>query len=377
MTTAPIKVLQLLVNMPVGGAENMVAEIIAGLDPQKFQVSAACIGAPGPMAEELIKTGYPVTSLGLDIKHTSLWRVVRGVRGLLREIKPDVLHTHLYHPNLYGRLAALGLGLKGVVATVHNIYSQVKVHRCFWNCLLGLLSDYIVVFSPQVWQDVRRYDLVPVSRLRLVSPGVRVDELQVSASVAEAKKRLGVTGFCLGTVARLEEQKGHEYLLAAVQRLRPEMGNLTVLLVGDGQRKEFLKNQALKMGLGETIRFLGTRRDVPQVLRALDIFVQPSLWEGIPLTLLEAMGAGLPVVATKVGRAGEAIQDGENGRLVPPGDSEALASAILELYQQPELRREWGQRAWRTIAAKYSLESMLRQFADLYQTLYEKGRAVE
>jgi len=372
LAQAPIKVLQLLVSMPVGGAEQMVAVLATGLDPREFQVRVACIGTAGPLGAELSRAGYPVISLGLDVKHCGKLVIIKKLRALLRELKPDILHTHLYHPNLYGRLASLGLGLKGRVATVHNLYKRVKRHRCLLNCLLGRVSDYVVVFSPEVGKDVLAHDRIPSSRLRLLSPGIRLEGLALAATRAEARSLLGVAGFVLGTVARLEEQKGLEVLLTAVSRIRRETGDLTVLIVGDGPLRPRLEEQAQKLGLKEAVRFLGTRRDVPLLLRALDLFVMPSHWEGIPLTLLEAMGAGLPVVSTRVGRAGEIIADGVNGLLVPPGDAEALAAAILAAYRQPQARRAWGEQGRRTVVAKYSLDRMLGQFADLYRQLAGK-----
>ncbi len=375
MSQGPIKVLQLLVTMPVGGAENMVLALATCLDPREFQVTVACLGAPGAMAEELAREGRPVLSLGLDPKRTPAWRLYGAARSLLKEVQPDILHTHLYHPNLYGRLAALGLGLKGVVATVHNLYKRVKLHRCLLNALLARVSDYVVVLSPQVGEDVRRHDRVPADRLRLVSPGVPLKDLRVAETRAEARERLGIKGFCLGTVSRLEEQKGHEYLLAALQMVQPEIPELSLLLVGDGQRRAFLEQMAREMGLQGTVRFLGTRRDVPMILRSLDLYVQPSLWEGIPLTLLEAMGIGAPAVSTRVGRAPEVIRDGENGRLVPPGDAPALAAAILEAYRHPEWRRQWQEQGERTIRERYTLDHMLSQFADMYRQLYYRDRS--
>ena len=119
-----LKVLHLLATMPVGGAEDLVAAIVRGLDPKRFAVSVATLGPPGPVAQELGARGYKVVSLGLDIKRTSTWRIVGAVRRLLKADRPDILHTHLYHPNLYGRLGALGLGLSGVVAAVHNSYNR-------------------------------------------------------------------------------------------------------------------------------------------------------------------------------------------------------------------------------------------------------------
>jgi L-malate glycosyltransferase len=373
-----LKVLHLLATMPVGGAEDLVAAIVRGLDPQRFRAAVATLGAPGPVGLELRAQGYEVVSLGLDSKRTSTGRVVQAVRRLLKGRRPDILHTHLYHPNLYGRLGALGLGLSGVVASVHNSYTRVKFHRRLWNFLLGWASDRVLVGSAQVWQDVRRYDGVPASRLVLMPYGIPLAELDTPLSRLEARDRLGLSGadLVVGAVGRLEEQKGHGHLLAALPALRRDIPNLIVLLVGEGRQEEDLRRQVRDLGLESTVRFLGTRRDLPEIYRALDLFVQPSLWEGLPLALLKAMGAGLPVVATRVSGSQEAVVDGVNGCLVAPGDPEALARAILELHRHPEVRRRLGDAARRTVAAHYSLEAMLKRLEELYLDLWRRSNPV-
>jgi glycosyltransferase involved in cell wall biosynthesis len=360
-----------MATMPVGGAEDLVAAIVRGLDPQRFTVAVATLGPPGPVGQELRDRGYEVVSLGLEIKRTATWRGAAAVRRRLQADRPDILHTHLYHPNLYGRLGALGLGLTGVVAAVHNSYTQVKFHRRLWNFVLGWATDRVLVGSTQVWQDVRRYDGVPASRLRLMPYGIPLDGLNPPLSRAEAREQLGLSAneLVIGAVGRLEEQKGHTYLLASLPELRPEIPQLTVLLVGEGRRQEDLRRQVRDLGLEHTVRFLGTRRDLPEIYRALDLFVQPSLWEGLPLALLKAMGAGLPVVATRVSGSREAVLDGVNGRLVEPGDPKGLARAILELQRHPETRRRLGEAARRTVAEKYSLDAMLRRLEELYLEL--------
>ena len=146
-TRNPIKVLHLFVTLPVGGAEDLLASIITGLDPDKFVAEVACLGAAGPVGEELRRQGRTVYSLHLDIKHDSFLKKVRGVRALIKSRRPQILHTHLYHPNLYGRLASLGMGLKGVVASIHNAYTRVKLHRCLANYLLAWVTDKILVSS--------------------------------------------------------------------------------------------------------------------------------------------------------------------------------------------------------------------------------------
>lgn len=360
--------------MPVGGAEDLVAAIVQGLDPQRFAVSVATLGAPGPVGQELRARGYEVVSLGLDIKRASAFRIVGEVRRRLKADRPDILHTHLYHPNLFGRLGALGLDLPGVVAAVHNSYTRVKFHRRLWNFLLARAADRVLVGSAQVWQDVRRYDGVPASRLVLMPYGIPLAELNPRLGRQEARERLGLSArdLVIGAVGRLEEQKGHQYLLAALPELQPRIPDLAVLIVGEGREEEKLQRQVQELKLADTVRFLGTRRDLPEIFRALDIFVHPSLWEGLPLALLKAMGAGLPVVATRVSGSQEAIEDGVNGCLVAPGDPEALARAIIELHQRPELRPRLGEAARRTVAAHYSLEAMLQKLEDLYLDLWRR-----
>lgn len=364
--TGVLRVLQLITSLPVGGAEDLVAAMVTGLDARHFQVQATTIGPLGDVGEELTQAGYPVRSLGLDLKRTPFVRLVALIRDLLRDVKPDILHTHLYHPNLYGRLASLGLGLKGVVASVHNSYSRVKFHRCLWNFLLSGITDKVLVSSPQVWQDVHTWDRVPAGKLEVFPYGIKLTDLDVSLDPAEIRSELGISGFVLGVVGRLEEQKGHGYLLAALPELIREIPDLSVLLVGEGKENATLKHMVKELGLSLRVRFLGTRRDLPRLFRAMDLFVQPSLWEGLPLTLLMAMGARLPVVGTRVSGITEVVDDGRNGVLVAAGDSQTLAQAILELSRQPERRRRLGDAARRTVAERYSQKAMLRRLEQVY-----------
>jgi len=372
MDSRPIKVLQLISSLPVGGAEDLVAAIVTGLDPGRFQVEAATLGPRGAIGDELTRAGHPVRSLGVDVKRTPFLRIVAAVRRLLREVTPDILHTHLYHPNFYGRLAAMGLGLKGVVASVHNSYTRVKLHRCWWNYILSFASVRVLVSSPQVWRDVHTYDRVSARKLEICPYGVKLADLEIDLDPLEAKAELGVAGFVLGLVGRLEEQKGQRYLLAALPELSREIQDLAVVLVGEGRAQEALKQQAQGLGVSHLVRFLGTRRDLPRVFRAMDLFVQPSLWEGLPLALLMAMGSGLPVVGARVSGVMEVIADGVNGRLVSAGDSPALAGAIVELHRRPDLRHHLGEAARVTVARQYSQEAMLRRLEALYLSILEE-----
>jgi glycosyltransferase involved in cell wall biosynthesis len=213
---------------------------------------------------------------------------------------------------------------------------------------------------------------VPASRLLLMPYGIPLAELDTPLSRVEARQRLGVQGLVIGVVGRLEEQKGHTYLVTALPDLCRAVPDLVVLLIGAGRREEALKRQVHSLGLENKVRFLGTRRDLPEIYRALDLFVHPSLWEGLPLALLKAMGTGLPVVATRVSGSQEIIVDGFNGRLVAPGNPAALGGAILDLCRSPEMRQRLGAAARRTVAEKYSLDAMLTRLAELYLDLWRR-----
>ena len=228
--------------------------------------------------------------------------------------------------------------------------------------------------SAQVWEDVRRYDAVPASRLLLLPYGIDLAELETDLSREEARGLLSVSGFVLGAVGRLEEQKGQHNLLTAMAGVRRQIPEATLILVGDGRQRQALERQTRELGLAESVRFLGTRRDLALIYRALDLYVQPSLWEGLPLALLKAMGAGLPVLATRVSGAMELIEDGVNGRLAPPADPEALGRVLVELYGRPQLRARLGAAARLTIREHYSLDAMLAGLEQLYLELWQKNR---
>lgn len=370
----PYRVLQLITTLPVGGAEDLVATLVRRLDPGRFQVAVATLGPLGAVGEELAREGHPVNSLALDLKRTPFFLIVLRLRRLLRHLQPHLLHTHLYHANLYGRLAALGLGLPGIVVSVHNTYQRIKLHRCGWNFLLSFVTDRILVSSRRVWQDVRRWDRVPAAKLLILPYGVRLPEPGLPGLRDKTRAELGLAGWVVGCVARLEPQKGLPYLIEAVAALRGRIPELTLLLLGEGRERQALEELASRLEVARNLRFLGTRRDLPRLLAALDVYVQPSLWEGLPLSLLLAMGAGLPVVGTRVGGMEEVILPGHNGLLVSPGDAGALAQALLELYQQPSLGRALGEAARSTVQERYSEEAMVRRLEQLYlELLTSKG----
>lgn len=366
-----LRVLHLITRLPVGGAERLLVDIARGLDPQRFTSVACCIQERGELAGELEASGIAVHSLERMRTKRFDWRAIGDLARLMREQRIDVVHSHLYHANLYGRLAARRARVPAV-ATVHNTYAKRKLHRELLNRWLAHISAKVIAVSEDVRSDLMRHDGIPPQKIALIHNGIDVGRVETALTRGEARERLGVTGdaIVLGCVARLEEQKGHRFLLEALARLNEparSSGRFRALLVGDGRLRAELEQRAAELGVAAWTRFLGTRHDVPDILKALDICVMPSLWEGLSVAMLEAMAAGLPLVISDVSGVSQVIGDNEYGIKVPVGDVPALVRTIRALADAPERRVALGAAARQRVRAKFSAQAMLSDLSRLYE----------
>lgn len=364
----PARILYVFVSLPVGGAEEHLLSLVHNLDRESFRPVVCCIGTGGPIGREIRDSGVPVVELGKMRTGRFDRRIVSSLRDLLRREKIDLLHSHLYHPNLYGRLAAFREGVPAV-CTVHNIYVRPKLHRRLINRWLARNTARIIAVSTPVRDDILRYDRVDPSKVTVVPNGVDVARFTLAMTREQARERLGIADvpYVIGTLGRLEEQKGLPHLVEAL-RLLAEGGDGAFLLVaGSGRAEGRLREMISRLGLEARVRFLGVRRDVPEIHRAMDVFVLPSLWEGLPIALLEAMASGLPVVATPVGGIPDVVRDGTNGLLVPPADPVALAEALRRLRRDPSLGAELGRAGRETVRDRHSHRRVAEQVMTIYR----------
>lgn len=370
-----IRVLHLITRLPVGGAERLIVGILRNLDPQHIDSLVCCIQDRGELADEVEALGIPVVSLGLMQKHGHDRAVVPALVELMREHKIDVLHSHLYHANLYGRLAARRLGVP-CIASVHNTYSKPRWLRHLLNRFLAGRTYRITAGSAEVRRDILRHDRVPAEKVVLLPNAIDLARAESKLTPAEARQRLGCAtdDRVIGTVGRLEEQKGQRHLLDAFALLRAAPGfsgvGLKLLIVGDGRLRDSLRAQAEALGIADACLFPGTIGELGDVYRGIDIFVMPSLWEGLSLAMLEAMAAGLPMVATAVGGAREVLGEDRYGKVVPPGDAAALAAAIRTLLENPARCRELATVGADRVREHYSVAALARQLTSLYQGAY-------
>jgi glycosyltransferase involved in cell wall biosynthesis len=359
-----LPVLHIIPALPVGGAETLVFHMVRGLDRRRFAPAVCVLGEQGPMGAEMKRAGIEVTALDLFDKSGRLIRLVPRLRRLLVERGVCVVHTHLYHGNYYGRLAAFAAGVPVTVASVHNVYDRVKPHRRRINRWLGQRTDAILAGSETVRKDILQWDGVPAEKVRILPYGIDLDPYLAPKDREAARRALDLPPGLpvIGTIGRLEVQKAHDVLLHAFASLRRAGFDAMLLLVGDGRERESLQALATSLGLGDRVRFLGTRRDLPLLYAAMDVFALPSRWEGTPLALIGAMVGGVPTV----------IQDGATGCLIPADDVAALTSALGTALGDRETSRALAERGRAHVLEKCSVQAMVRGLEALYLELAER-----
>jgi len=369
---SPIRVLQVITSLGIGGAERLVVSAARGLSAPRFEHAICCLAERGPLAAEAEAAAVPVFCVDEfpGLRHPFAFaRLIR----IIRAFRPTIVHTHLQSASLYGRLAARLARVPVVVATEHNVYVGKARRYVLVERFLARMTDATIAVSGPVRQFLSAQLALPPSTIRVIHNGVALSA-PTPVGLAELRERLatdGAVAIRLGTVASLTAKKGHEVLLRAVARLRDSGVVCSLVVAGEGPDRQRLELLSEQLGVSTHVLFLGHVAHPPDVLGAIDVFVLPSLVEGLPLALLEAMYAGRACVATAVGGVPEVITPGDNGLLVPPGDEVALAEAISALGSV-DLRRRLGAAARRSIEDGFTEATYLESLKALYLELAEK-----
>jgi len=356
-----------MLSLRPGGLENGVVNLVNSLDPKRFQSSVCCLDAAGAFAERL-RAGIEVRAMGRrpGTDARLIWRLVR----LFRSRRTELVHTRNSEALFYGGLAAR---LARVPGLVHSEHGRVAPERPRRRLLQRWLSHFVDA-SLAVSEDLRRRLSeevgIPREAVTLVYNGVDCGLFRPGGRAA-ARQRLGVSPVTtvVGAVGRLVPVKSYDILLKAAGRLPP---GTEVWLVGDGELRlqlELLARDRLPPG---SVRFLGHRDDLPEVLPAFDVFVLPSLTEGVSNTLLEAMACGLPPVVSRVGGNTEIVREGATGLAFPPGDEQELARLLVRLCQDVEERKALGKRALDHVRCHFSLETMVARYDRVYTEVVER-----
>ncbi len=351
----------------VGGAEEMVLNLVRHLPP-RFEPVVCCVNQAGPIGEEIRKTGTPVAVLGLTPGLRRPWHV-RGIRRYLRDTKPAIVHTFLLTASLYGRLAAVLERVPVVIGTEVNIYERKRALHVLAERLLMARTDRVVVSAASVRDFYARQVHADPSKVDVIYNAVDWTSIEPSRSRADVRASLGIAADArvAGVIARLTEQKGHRFLLQAMAT--PALADLHLIVVGDGELRGALKSEAQALAIASRVHFLGARRDLGDLLGAMDVFVMPSLWEGLPLSMILAMGAGLPVVATAVAGIPEIVTHGKTGWLVPAGGVIGLATAIADALGDRARAAAVGAAARAFVLPRFGIDSYVNAVVALYDRL--------
>jgi glycosyltransferase involved in cell wall biosynthesis len=371
-----IRIVQLVASSRGGGAVH-VRDLAVGLDRGRFAVQVAMPEDGGSVtSQDFAVVGIPFHCV--DIAGGFSWPAVLAIRGLAQEA--DIVHVHGARAALFGRVAALSLGQRRprVVYTIHGFaaphYSTPRrqVLLLVERGLAGVTDTWIGVSHAEK-DALLRANVAHTDHVKVIHNGVDLTRFaMVGARRPVARKALGLDEQCfvVTTVCRLHRPRDFHTLLAAFQHVREAVPYSRLLIVGDGPLRGRVEESVSSRALQDDVQLLGLRRDVPDILAASDAFVLASQgWEGLPLTVLEAMASALPVVASDVGGTGEAIVDGQTGYLFAPGDVAALAGHLMALAGNTGLAREMGQRGLQRVRESFAVERMVGQTAQVYEQL--------
>jgi glycosyltransferase involved in cell wall biosynthesis len=363
-----------VLSLDVGGLERVVATLALRQHASGRRIVVYCLDRPGALAEPLVAAGIAVRV----VQRSARGFDPRALARLARAMRTDgigVAHCHNYAALVYGSLAAR-MGGAVVVYTVHGAHTSARRATGRFQSLH--LVDRVVFVSADARSVAARNGAVSARGVSTILNGVDVDALARSPEGGRAIRReFGIESDApvIGVVARLTRAKDHLTLFDAVAALRSEWPRMRCLVVGDGELRDELRRAVSERGLDGVVVFTGARSDIREVLSAMDVFALSSVTEGLAVTLLEAMSAGLPVVATRVGGNPEVVEDGVTGVLVDPKEPEALARAIASLLADPDRARTMGQAGIARVRAHFSLESMIRAYDEVYGATAGRPRA--
>ena len=380
----PVRVALAITDLDVGGAERALVALANGLDRRRWEPAVYCLGPRGELARPLVDAGIPVTCL--DVNKRRPIDAIRRLSRCFRQGKPSLVQGFLFHANIASRLAAW---LAGVPVALGGL--RVAERRAQWHLAVDALTFGLSAGSVCVSEGVRRYSRdvgrLPPSRLYTIPNGVDPGPIDAAKAVDRASLGLRDGDRIALFVGRIDAQKSVSALLKAARLAFRDRPDWHLAIVGDGPDRLVLEHperlrgepptratlqdrpSPAAIGPEDRIHWLGRRPDVFGLLKIADMFVLPSLWEGMPNAVLEAMAAGLPVVGTRVEGTEELVVEGETGWLVAPGDVDALADVLAKAADDPRTRERMGRAGRARVEVHYTQTQVINSYDRLWSTL--------
>jgi glycosyltransferase involved in cell wall biosynthesis len=382
----PRILLHVIPTLNIGGAEKQLALLLRGLDRRRFAPVVACTTLAGPLRDEIESAGTPVRVFGKRRGADPLlvWRLARWMRRL----RPDLVHTWMFTANTWGRLAALLAGRPPVVASERCVDLWKRALHRGIDRTLARFSACVMANSDAVARFLSEREGISPSRIRVVHNGLDPRDAErlgprPPAEVAAIRREMGIAAEApvVGDLARIDAKNDLLTWVEVVARLSGSHPGLVAVLAGEAvlpAEREYAARLRLAIrarGLEGRVRMLGFRRDLERILPALDLLLHTSEMEGFPNSLMEAMAAGLPVVATPAGGTPELVAEGQTALLAPVGDANALAGCASALLDDPQRRRRMGEAGARRVRERFSMRRMVEETERLYDdVLREAGK---
>jgi glycosyltransferase involved in cell wall biosynthesis len=383
-----VKILRIIARLNIGGPAIHVVELATGLDTRRFQ-SLLVSGSENPdegsmldyaVSRNVYPTVVPEMIAEFSLKPRDLIALLKLYR-LIRQERPHIVETHTAKAGFLGRLAARLAGVPVIIHTyhghlLHGYYSHVKnlaLRRM--ERYLAYLTKCLIAVDHQVKRDLVAYNIAPAEKIVVIPYGLRLEpflacdgyrqEFRHELCVTERTKLVGIVG-------RIFPIKNHRLFLDAAALVAKQEPTVRFVIVGDGALRPEMEEHARRLGIADRVIFTGWRRDLPCIYTDLDVLAVTSINEGTPFSAIEAMAAGCPVVATRVGGLPDLIDDGETGYLVPPGDASAVARGILEVLRDPQKARRMGQEARTRVKDRFTVSRLIDDMERLYAALLER-----
>jgi glycosyltransferase involved in cell wall biosynthesis len=347
-------------------------QLATGLDRTAFDPLVVCLSTGGPLEKDLAAGGVPVKVVDFrslrQIWHgpISLGRLLR----ILASERPVIVHGFLFWAYVLGAFAARLGGVPIVIASRRSlgVFKANKPHYLALERFANSMTDLVIANSDAVRRDVMREEKLPTKKVVVIHNGVQIDRSDMSR-LNRASIGVDPESALVGVLANLIHYKGHDVFLSAWQVVVQRFPEAVALLIGEGDARRDLERQIRDLGLDRSVRLLGSRDDARALLNLVDLVVHPSQQEGFSNAILEAMAAGKAVVATNVGGNPEAVLDGITGLLVPPGDSAALAAAVVQLLEDSVLREAFGTAGRDRVVENFTVRRMVERYETIYRDL--------
>lgn len=369
-----IRVCQCVDDLLACGAQQVVRHLIERLDRSRYDPIVYTF-RNGPLTSPITESGVPIRVIPRRVPKLDPTLIHRIRRQLMAD-RIEILHMHLFGSSLHGTLATLALPDLTRVISLHTNREDNRMQYTAYPLLFGMAHSVVAVSRDASQQMTRRFRGLS-GKLVTIPNGIDTDAYEIDPSRGRILTSLGLPADAriVGAVGRLSPEKGHTVLLEAFQRVKANYPDAYLLIVGGGDLHDSLVQRTRELGIDTSVRYLGVRRDVPQLMKIIDVFTLSSLYEGLPLVILEAMASGATVVASNVGGVPEIIEDEREGLLVPPSDPPALAAAIMRILSDPNLAARLRLAAMTTVRARYSAKHMASRHEALYATLHGGRRA--